>query len=85
MKGMSLPPEHRLLVRGPYYPVVIESTSFRGPATAIKSHHNAGGFPSRMRRALLEPRRRLFKGEVRAIFRELDLRRDSARRRPFTR
>ena len=85
MKGMSLPPEHRLLLRGTLYPVVIESTSFRGPATAIKSHHNAGGLPSRMKRALLEPRRRLFKGEVRAIFRELDLPRDSVRRRPFTR
>ena len=85
MKGMSLPPEHRLLLRGTLYPVVIESTSFRGPATAIKSHHNAGGLPSRMKRALLEPRRRLFKGEVRAIFRELDLPRDSVRRRPVPR
>eukprot|EP00971_Amphidinium_carterae_P254801 5058015-Amphidinium_carterae.1 len=50
--------------RGTLYPDVIESTSFKGPSTVIKSHHNVGGLPARMKMELLEPLRLLFKDLV---------------------
>ncbi len=71
------------LAQGTLYPDVIESTSTRGPSATIKTHHNVGGLPSRMRFSLVEPLRELFKDEVRALGRALGLPRDILGRHPF--
>jgi GMP synthase (glutamine-hydrolysing) len=71
------------LAQGTLYPDVIESVSIVGPSAAIKSHHNVGGLPERMRFALIEPLRELFKDEVRVVGQELGLDDDFVWRQPF--
>jgi GMP synthase (glutamine-hydrolysing) len=71
------------LAQGTLYPDVIESISVKGPAATIKSHHNVGGLPERMKMKLLEPFRELFKDEVREIGRELGIPEEAINRQPF--
>jgi GMP synthase (glutamine-hydrolysing) len=71
------------LVQGTLYPDVIESVSFKGPSATIKTHHNVGGLPTRMRLRLIEPLRELFKDEVRVLGKELGLPDEIIWRQPF--
>ncbi len=71
------------LVQGTLYPDVIESVSFKGPSATIKTHHNVGGLPTKMRLRLIEPLRELFKDEVRVVGKELGLPDDIIWRQPF--
>lgn len=71
------------LVQGTLYPDVIESVSVRGPSAVIKSHHNVGGLPEKMKLKLIEPLRELFKDEVRLIGRELGVPDEILQRHPF--
>jgi GMP synthase (glutamine-hydrolysing) len=73
----------KYLVQGTLYPDVIESVSFKGPSATIKTHHNVGGLPARMRLKLIEPLRELFKDEVRVLGKELGIPDDVIWRQPF--
>ncbi|MBS1582784.1 MAG: glutamine-hydrolyzing GMP synthase [Bacteroidetes bacterium] len=71
------------LGQGTIYPDVIESVSVNGPSVTIKSHHNVGGLPERMKLRVVEPLRLLFKDEVRRVGKELGLDPALLGRHPF--
>jgi len=71
------------LAQGTLYPDVIESVSFKGPSATIKTHHNVGGLPEKMRFKLIEPFRELFKDEIREIGKLLGIPDDIIGKHPF--
>ena len=71
------------LAQGTLYPDVIESVSTWGPSATIKSHHNVGGLPDKMKLKLIEPLRELFKDEVRKVGEVLNLSKEILYRHPF--
>ena len=74
----------KFLAQGTLYPDLIESKSVTGSQTSkIKSHHNVGGLPKRMKLKLVEPLKFLFKDEVRKLGLELNLSNDIISRHPF--
>lgn len=76
--------EFRWLGQGTLYPDVIESVAIAGnPAAMIKSHHNVGGLPKKMKLKLVEPLRELFKDEVREVGAQLGLPKEIVQRQPF--
>jgi GMP synthase (glutamine-hydrolysing) len=73
----------QFLVQGTLYPDVIESVSVKGKSVVIKTHHNVGGLPDRMKLSLVEPLRELFKDEVRRVGESLGLAKELLWRQPF--
>ena len=82
-EGRTTRLENFWLVQGTLYPDVIESRSVRGPSQVIKSHHNVGGLPEKMKLKLIEPLKDLFKDEVRRIGRDLGMPEDILQRQPL--
>ena len=76
-------PNVKFLVQGTLYPDVIESVSYKGPSSVIKSHHNVGGLPEHMNLDLVEPLRLLFKDEVREVGKAVGIPHDVLWRQPF--
>lgn len=75
--------EVKWLAQGTIYPDVIESVSVNGPSATIKSHHNVGGLPAKMKLKVVEPLKALFKDEVRRVGRELGISPKLLGRHPF--
>jgi GMP synthase (glutamine-hydrolysing) len=71
------------LLQGTIYPDIIESVSIKGSKAPIKSHHNVGGLPEKMKMKLVEPLKFLFKDEVRSLGRELKVPAEIIDRQPF--
>ncbi|MBX2927160.1 MAG: glutamine-hydrolyzing GMP synthase [Saprospiraceae bacterium] len=71
------------LGQGTIYPDVIESVSVHGPSVTIKSHHNVGGLPDKLKLKIVEPLRMLFKDEVRRVGKELGVPAAILNRHPF--
>jgi len=71
------------LGQGTIYPDVIESVSVHGPSVTIKSHHNVGGLPEKLKLKIIEPLRMLFKDEVRRVGKELEIPGAILGRHPF--
>ena len=76
-------PDFQWLGQGTIYPDVIESVSVHGPSVTIKSHHNVGGLPEKLKLKIVEPLRMLFKDEVRRVGRELGVPANILNRHPF--
>ncbi|WP_338636066.1 glutamine-hydrolyzing GMP synthase [Spirobacillus cienkowskii] len=76
-------PRVKFLVQGTLYPDVIESVSIHGTSVTIKTHHNVGGLPEKMKFKLIEPLRELFKDEVRRLGAKLEIPQDMLSRHPF--
>tara|TARA_Y100000590_G_C15708797_1_gene1009569 strand:+ start:528 stop:2081 length:1554 start_codon:yes stop_codon:yes gene_type:complete len=77
-------PNVKFLGQGTLYPDIIESIPFfGGPTAKIKSHHNVGGLPKRMKLRVIEPLRELFKDEVRNVGKKLNIDKDLIFRHPF--
>ncbi len=75
--------EVKWLGQGTIYPDVIESVSVKGPSQTIKSHHNVGGLPEKMKLKVVEPLNTLFKDEVRLVGKALDIDPAILGRHPF--
>lgn len=71
------------LGQGTIYPDVIESVSVKGPSATIKSHHNVGGLPDKMKMKVIEPLNTLFKDEVRLVGKSLGIDKNILGRHPF--
>ena len=71
------------LAQGTIYPDVIESISVNGPSATIKSHHNVGGLPKKMKLKVIEPLKMLFKDEVRRVGKSLGIEKNLLSRHPF--
>lgn len=71
------------LAQGTIYPDIIESVSVKGPSATIKSHHNVGGLPEKMKLKIVEPLKTLFKDEVRHTGKALGMHEDLLNRHPF--
>ena len=76
-------PDCHWLGQGTIYPDVIESVSVHGPSVTIKSHHNVGGLPDKLKLKIVEPLRMLFKDEVRRVGKELGITETILNRHPF--